>query len=589
MNKENVSSQVGNPFFNIKLPNSIWQDVHSDLVAGVKAFSQSISLSDIMADGDWRLILADVSLKLKVFKGQSLQNEAKLLFTPVAIVSFYAPDTNARNCVPYLAVAGGPYIFVYKNLKGTFKFVIPNVEPLQSEVSIWNDLKEDKTDSSTAIKALEEIENKSEFSARSLELLSIKEKEKQITFIDERKHLPIVISNFVVCMTTLKKNNTNDLIATSQIIVGTEGGFVFVIDHSGSKIISKFKIPDIPSQIISLGAYDVDYRLHIAARNNKIYTIKNGELTTVIIDVASKILGMVRTEKSLILATIDDYYQSYSPQGKKKFSIKMPHSISNLEVLDASRTRNFKGVIITLKNGEVRVYNEKNLLNIIKLNENIFGVKFGKFGKDEERLILITDSGSLIIKSLIQNINLDTISYNPQKKTGEELALNVPKKTKFYVDLIEREKESAVSMNNAFQTDMVRLRHKTLDTYVKMLKIGNGPTNYSSTSSVKLSASLQGLGPHFKLNLTIDNAGEVCITLTDLVVDYDKNIFCFDKDFLGLGLLMPNVAVKYSLRFKNVSENGVSGNIKIIVLDKARNSPLITSTVKVPISELEIL
>jgi Bardet-Biedl syndrome 1 protein len=463
------------------------------------------------------------------------------------------------------------------------------VEPLQAEVRIWSDLKEDKMDIQNAIKSLEEIENKSELSVRSIELLSLKNLDKQITFIEERKHLPIIISNYVVCMTTLKKNNSNDVIATSQIIVGTEGMFVFVIDHSGSKIISKFKIPDTPFQILAVGAYDIDYRLHIATRNNKIYTIKNGELTTVIIDVPNKIIGTVRTDKSLIVATVDDYYQSYTPQGKKNFSIKMPHSISNLEILDASRTRNFKGVILTLKNGEIRLYNEKNLINILKLSENIFGVKFGKFCKDEERLVIITESGSLIIKSLSQNINLDTVSFNLPKKSGEDVNLIVPKKTKFYVDLIEREKESCIAMNNCFQNDLVRLRHKTLDTYVKMLKIGNGPTNYSSTSPIKLSASLQGLGPHFKLNLTVDNTGEECLSSIDLLLDYDKNVYCFDKDNIGLGLLMSNVPVSYSLRFRNLSESGVSGTIKIIILDKGRSSPLITSTLKVPISELEVL
>ena len=31
------------------------------------------------------------------------------------------------------------YIFIYKNLKGTFKFSIPNIEPNAQEVQIWNE------------------------------------------------------------------------------------------------------------------------------------------------------------------------------------------------------------------------------------------------------------------------------------------------------------------------------------------------------------------------------------------------------------------------------------------------------------------
>ena len=159
---------------------------------------------------------------------------------------------------------------------------------------------------------------------------------------------------------------------------------VYIIDHSGSKIISKFKITNVPYQIISIGAFDIDYRLHIAARNNIIYTIKNGELTTTPIELPNKIIGLVRTEKSIIVGTIDANLHSYSPQGKKNFTIKLPVGITCMELLDIKRLRNFRAVLVALKNSEIRIYNERTLVNIYKAQENIFSMKFGKFGKEEE-------------------------------------------------------------------------------------------------------------------------------------------------------------------------------------------------------------
>ena len=38
-------------------------------------------------------------------------------------------------------------------------------------------------------------------------------------------------------------------------------------------------------------------------------------------------------------------------------------------------------------------------------------IKFGKFGREEESLVLITESGSLLIKVLQRNVNLDVIIY----------------------------------------------------------------------------------------------------------------------------------------------------------------------------------
>lgn len=58
---------------------------------------------------------------------------------------------------PYLAVAGGSYIFIYKNLKGTFKFLIPNLDPPAKEVQIWNDLKDTKIEYKEGFAKLEEL------------------------------------------------------------------------------------------------------------------------------------------------------------------------------------------------------------------------------------------------------------------------------------------------------------------------------------------------------------------------------------------------------------------------------------------------
>jgi Bardet-Biedl syndrome 1 protein len=111
-----------------------------------------------------------------------------------------------------------------------------------------------------------------------LELLSLNNENARDNFIEERKNTNIVVANFITCMSTLKKNNPDDLMSVSELIVGTESGYIYVVEHSGSKIINKFKLNHIPYQVTTLGAYDVDYRIHIAARNNCIYTIKNGEV-----------------------------------------------------------------------------------------------------------------------------------------------------------------------------------------------------------------------------------------------------------------------------------------------------------------------
>jgi hypothetical protein len=65
--------------------------------------------------------------------------------------------------------------------------------------------------------------------------------------------------------------------------------------------------------------------------------------------------------------------------------------------------------MVALKNAEVRIYNEKLLVNLIKFSENIISLKYGKFGREDDCLVLITETGSLIIKALQRNIALEVI------------------------------------------------------------------------------------------------------------------------------------------------------------------------------------
>jgi len=72
--------------------NLIWLEGFTDNIAGIKAFNQCVVLADVMEDKEPRLICADISCKLKVFKNESLNSETKLQFTPVGLVSFYGSN-----------------------------------------------------------------------------------------------------------------------------------------------------------------------------------------------------------------------------------------------------------------------------------------------------------------------------------------------------------------------------------------------------------------------------------------------------------------------------------------------------------------
>ena len=60
-----------------------------------------------------------------------------------------------------------------------------------------------------------------------------------------------------------------------------------------------------------------------------------------------------------------------------------------MEILDY-KSKGFKAVIVALNNCTVHVYKEKYLVNVIKTDDVVTGLKFGKFGREDATLVMTT-------------------------------------------------------------------------------------------------------------------------------------------------------------------------------------------------------
>ena len=449
-----------------------------------------------------------------------------------------------------------------------------------------NDNNDDNENNDNNNNSNKDKENKNEpLSQMTLELLSLKTEEAQLKFLEENKTTKVLIRNYITCINYIKKDNSNDLKTSSYLIVGTETCLIYVIDHNNKTPLLKKRIYEVPFIIETQGGYNAEHKIFVSDRGCNVYILKKDIILNKFI-MPQPLVNLLISKNNFYIGTIGNNYISYTLSGNIVFKINQPSIITCMEIY-YRKSEDLNIIIIALKNKEVRFYNDKKLIIIMNVHDNIFGMKYGKFQMTEDCLVLSTYSGIIMIKNFGNDIKFSEIKYEEKKK--EEGKILVPKKSPLYLDLIEREKENSFHMQNTFQNDLLRIRYKAMDSYVKMLKIGNAPQNYSSSSTIKISGFLEGLGPNFKLNLILDNSAHEPIINAVLTLDYNRKVFYFDKENIILSIIMPHVPIKYSLPFKNISENGSSGMIKIIIIDKFKNSPLIQSTIKVPVSELEML
>ena len=141
-----------------------------------------------------------------------------------------------------------------------------------------------------------------------------------------------------------------------------------ILDPSGSSIIQKIRLPSVPLMIAVSGLYEVEYRLCIACRDSNVYMIKNNELTGTVIELESQPVGIVRCLKSIVIGCMGNVMHSYHIKGKKNYSVYLPAPIVAMELLSTERARSINAVLVALADGELRVYNEKNLVSTLHVS-----------------------------------------------------------------------------------------------------------------------------------------------------------------------------------------------------------------------------
>lgn len=148
-----------------------------------------------------------------------------------------------------------------------------------------------------------------------------------------------------------------------------------------------------------------------------------------------------------------------------------------------------------------------------------------------------------------------TSTFNPDTVYDESLVrdrsdnvdnLQIQKKSKIFLEQINRERETATVIHNTYQAEFWRLRLTAARETLDMIKASEG--TFSSDMGqvpLKLSAEILGLGPEFKMYLQIENmsttkaAGQL-----SLLLHANHRHFKLNKSFTHLPMLVPRHPVK---------------------------------------------
>uniref|UniRef100_A0A670Z4D8 Bardet-Biedl syndrome 1 n=1 Tax=Pseudonaja textilis TaxID=8673 RepID=A0A670Z4D8_PSETE len=569
---------------------SKWLDAYYDPVANLHTFSSCVTLADLHGDGDHKLVVGNFGstgheMKLKVYQGTTLLSENTLPDLPTSVVSFLMELH--EPCMPALAVASGPYIYVYKNLRPYFKFTLPLMEPNPMEKVVWDQAKEDKVDLLSMKEMLEAIRT----TYISLTIFSLLhrfltlELSEMESFVNQHKFQPIKRQTVITCMATLKKNRVEED-AISCLVVGTENMEILILDPEAFTILSKVAIPSMPAFLDIAGQFDVEYYLTVACRNGSVYILRrDSKRPKYCIELSSQAVGLVRVQKNIMVACSDETLRGYNQKGKKLWAVTLSAAPVTLGLMD-EKLQSFQAVLVSLANREIHVFRDKNLVNVIQVPDVVTSIAFGHYGREDNTLIMTTTGGGLIIKILKRNSTFHKGDATAGVPVTQSTKLNVPKKTKLYVDQTLRERECAVAMHQVFQTDLRRIRLTAARAYVRALECSMAPVSESLQEPLKLNAVVQGMGPTFKLCLNLQNMSENRAIANLLVCFiYDENHYSVERPFFKAPMLIPGLNYRLATFVECLSDQAISDVIKVFVLKEGISQPLLTAHISMPVSE----
>ena len=136
------------------------------------------------------------------------------------------------------------------------------------------------------------------------------------------------------------------------------------------------------------------------------------------------------------------------------WSIKLPGSISCMEVAEL-KMKNIQALLVSInpndrknKCGEVQVYVDKTLVDVIVTEDLVTSMKFGRFGREADSLVMIANSGMLMVKMLKRTAQLNEKLTAANAKDSQKL--EIPRKTKLFLDNVAREKEFSKGLWDIF-------------------------------------------------------------------------------------------------------------------------------------------
>ena len=588
---------------------SPWLHAHYDKLASLETQSPLCALLDVDGTGEGAFVAADYGKKkLRVFRGIRQTASVALPEVPTAICGFFpTQDDGQKKRLPCVAVACGSTVYVFKRLRPDCKIDLPPEKVFDDdEVDIWR--ASDKI--MEKLKVLREENPKRKFSPYSMAAFALEGNvQKLADHVNTVLRLGVMADkeSFVTCLCSIPKNQTEG--GSHYLLVGTETKKFIVIDPKNMKVLTKVSLPSVPLVVRVSGNFDVDFRVVVGCRDAKIYSFTPGDkknsmvLKKPIIELEENLVDLALTQKThvakrVFAATFEKRVHCFiTAKARKEWSLpKQESAITSLAVFEVLKFQLTTVLVVALASGDLRIYNGKTVVDILRIGESLTAIVGGTYGREAHSLCLVTRSGGFLVKMLPRTADFETLKLEkPGPPPEQDIPLPIPKKSDFYKERLVYERENAVHVYRVMVQQYLRMKKLTLENYLKLLEAGelhDQKQVQGKNTKVQASAEVQGIGPNFHINITIDTTGTDHLYKVPVLVEFDRTLYKMPRELTVLNLLIPTMTFKCIFRIDciDVPKQHASldtRNVTVLICHPSEdnNSALAVINVTMPLSE----
>ncbi|XP_073843489.1 Bardet-Biedl syndrome 1 [Musca autumnalis] len=570
-----------------------------------------VTVSDIKSDNYVRLIATDIAVDeeppratLKVFRGIDLESEHELKGIPSAIVSLYIDESEPKT--PIVAVAIAESVLFYRHMKPYFKYTLPELDVLDDEREIWRKLNLVGVDEQEAL--IDKLKNleRPKLTRKSQHLLNLLPPERN-DFIRQQVEGTLIRYSNVVALKCLARVSSGDSQPPSHLVIATDNGEIIIVEPQSFSVLYRvMACPDItPSMMAVYGYFETDFCIAIATRYGSVYLLRKAAAEgQEIFKLSHPLTGLalLPIDQTIVVTSMDKKLLCYSKKGKQLYVVPLAEQPICMTMINLGHL-GLSLICVALEGGVVQFYMQKYLVDEFQIDGTVSSMVFGYLGLEEHVLCLTTLEGDLIIKILKRtatfepNQNVAGRSYLNSSDMVHSSVLEKPKKSSIFVEQVAREKQNAKATYGSFQVELWRLRHTAARATVDALNSSERTISGDITHApVKLSAEVCGVGPVFRLYLTIQNLSTYKMASNLMVLLHaDRRHYTIQKSVTKLPSILPGVPLKIDFEIVAVLDPNdklpphtltpENSHIRVMITKTQQTKPLIAAVIAMPQSE----